>query len=121
MTHWFYILLFIHKGTLVEGTGLYGKVGVRIYDIQDGTIHNKSPWMPSTLRRSYLVNHTDGQTQLQQPTVVKNITRLAQLTWKAQTGFIYDIDTLRFFKSFGIQRLPKDGALHSMQPTRNCW
>jgi hypothetical protein len=72
---------------LVEGTGLYGKSGWEFTTFRTEPSSNKSPWMPITLRRrSYLVNHRASQ---QQDGVVKNITRLAQLTWKAQTGFIW--------------------------------
>jgi glutamine cyclotransferase len=33
--------LLIHEGNFVEGTGNYGESVVRIYDMQDGTIHKQ--------------------------------------------------------------------------------
>jgi glutamine cyclotransferase len=72
---------------------------VRIYDIQDGTIQQQVA-MDAKYFGEGLTSFTTQTQSQQQDGVVKNITRLAQLTWKAQTGFIYDIDTLEVLQEF---------------------
>ncbi len=69
--------LLFHDGYLYESTGLHGRSSVRKVDLETGNV----------LRRVDLPNryfgeglaHVDG--------------RLYQLTWKSETGFIYDVES----------------------------
>jgi glutamine cyclotransferase len=88
--------LFIHEGNFVEGTGNYGESVVRIYDIEDGTIRKEV----SMDNQYFGEGITSFTTNVNQDDHGASTTRLVQLTYKKQTGFIYDIDTLEVVQEF---------------------
>jgi glutamine cyclotransferase len=98
--------LFIHEGNFVEGTGMYGESVVRIYDMQDGTIHKQVSMEDKYFGEGITsftttTNTKDAATSTANYSISNSTsTRLVQLTWKAQTGFIYDIDTLEVVQEF---------------------
>lgn len=74
--------LFFHKGFLVESAGLYGKSSLRKIDLKTGR-------MIKELK-------LDGRYFGEGCALLK--ARIYQLTWKEETGFIYDLKT---FKKIG--------------------
>ena len=71
-------------GFLYEGTGLYGQSSLRKVEPKTGIV----------LYQANLPEHFFGEGI----TIFKD--RIYQLTWKKQTGFIYDIATFQLLKTF---------------------
>lgn len=76
--------LVFDRGTLYEGTGLYGRSEIRKLDLQSGRI----------LKTNVLPPRYFGEGI----TVYKD--RLIQLTWRSHTGFVYDTGSFRRLKTF---------------------
>ncbi len=70
---------------LYEGTGMYGASSIRKVVLETGEI----------VRKSILPQAYFGE-----GIAVRN-GRLIQLTWKSQTGFVYDLDTFEKIEDFG--------------------
>jgi glutamine cyclotransferase len=102
--------LLIHEANFVEGTGNYGESVVRIYDMQDGTIHKQvsmdaehfgegiASFANATNTSTNTPNDNDGAASVTATTTA--IARLMQLTWKKQIGLIYGVDTLDVVQEF---------------------
>lgn len=69
--------LVIEAGQLYESTGQYGRSSIRRVDLSTGTVEQIAP-----LNFTYF---GEGMTILDR--------RIYQLTWKAQTAFVYDLET----------------------------
>ncbi|MBF0238004.1 MAG: glutaminyl-peptide cyclotransferase [SAR324 cluster bacterium] len=90
--------LLIHQGELFESTGLYGQSSLRKVELATGAVLNKisldSQWFAEGL------------------TLFDN--RLYQLTWRENTGFIYDVSTFEQSGTFDYQTegwgLTQDGT-----------
>lgn len=76
--------LFFHDGKLYESTGHYGYSTIRITDPTSGAI----------IKQRRLKNDQFGEGL----TMLGNVA--VQLTWKARTGLIYDLTTLKPLSSF---------------------
>lgn len=76
--------------TLYEGTGLYGESNLRKIDATTGQIIQQSTTLSNEYFGEGIALYTDAS----------NNHRIIQLTWKEQTGFIYDRDTLTQLTSF---------------------
>jgi glutamine cyclotransferase len=77
-------LVYDHADTLIEGTGLYGQSTLRKVDLLTGTIdvlHELSP------------DYFGEGVTVYEDTII-------QLTYKEQTGFVYDRETLKLMKTF---------------------
>jgi glutamine cyclotransferase len=74
-------------GFLYEGTGLYGSSSLRKTDFKNGRI----------LKQYNLPEDFFGEGI----TIFKD--RIYQLTWKEQTGFIYDLDTFQLLEIFSYE------------------
>ena len=73
--------------TLYESTGLKGRSSLRKVDFETGTIQNKIELDPSYFGEGI--------------TVVNN--KIIQLTWQANTGFVYDLESMNMERSFNYQ------------------
>lgn len=71
-------------GLLYESTGLQGRSSLRMVDLQTGAVQRRLN-LPSQLFGEGLTNWQDT---------------LVQLTWTAQTGYVYDLRTFRLLKTF---------------------
>jgi len=76
--------LVLNEGFLYEGTGLYGESSLRKVEMETGKV----------LQQYNLPGKFFGEGI----TVFDN--RIYQLTWKKQTGFIYDLETFRLLDVF---------------------
>lgn len=82
--------LVFQNGTLFEGTGLYGKSTLRQVELETGVVlHSLS------LASQYF---GEGITIYQD--------RVIQLTWRSNTGFVYDKDSFQLLQTF---RYPTEG------------
>lgn len=79
--------LFYHEGKLYESTGQYGQSTVRITDLDSGRV--------LTLHRLDANTFGEGLAKLGSTAV--------QLTWKAETGLLYDLTTLEPLSTFRYQ------------------
>ncbi len=77
--------LVYQAGFLYEGTGLYNASSIRKVSLETGEVLQKQ-----TLAASYF---GEG--------ITINGGRLLQLTWKSQTGFVYDLETFQQTGDFG--------------------
>lgn len=82
--------LAFHNGQLYEGTGLHGLSSLRQVDLETGQVLRQVD-----LDRAYFGEGIE---------VLGN--RIYQLTWKSNTGFIYDLDT---FEHIGTFTYPTEG------------
>jgi glutamine cyclotransferase len=89
-----------------ESTGLYGESQVRIVNIQTGEITHRHI-MDDQYFGEGMCYYTDAQT---------GQGRLIQLTWKEQTGFLYDPVTLEQFDSFSYSTTNSQGWGITFQP-----
>ena len=76
--------LLIHEGLFYEGTGTYGHSTLRIVEPETGKVLRDQP-----LEDRYF---GEGLTLLKD--------KLYQLTWKEQTGFVYDLQTLELLNTW---------------------
>ncbi|MGH9736071.1 MAG: glutaminyl-peptide cyclotransferase [Candidatus Acidiferrales bacterium] len=76
--------LIYFNGHLYESTGLRGRSSLRMVDLQTGAVRRRFD-LSSQLFGEGLTNWKDT---------------LVQLTWMAQTGFVYDRQTFRLLKTF---------------------
>ncbi len=79
--------MLFNDGYLYESTGLHGRSSVRRVDINTGRVLRRVDLPPRYFGEGLAVY--DG--------------RLYQLTWKSETGFIYDIHTLALTGSFNYE------------------
>jgi glutamine cyclotransferase len=90
--------LVAHQGVLYEGTGGYGASSIRKVDLETGRIV-----LQRTLPERYF---GEGIAIVGQ--------RLVQLTWRARTGFVYDLESFELLKTFNYPTegwgLTYDGA-----------
>ena len=90
--------LVAHQGVLYEGTGRYGASSVRKVDLETGRV---------VLQRA-LPERYFGEG------IAIVGRRLVQLTWRARTGFVYDLESLELLKTFNYPTegwgLTYDGA-----------
>ena len=90
--------LVAHQGVLYEGTGRYGASSVRRVDLETGRV---------VLQRA-LPERYFGEG------IAIVGRRLVQLTWRARTGFVYDLESLELLKTFNYPTegwgLTYDGA-----------
>jgi glutamine cyclotransferase len=77
--------LIFSDGILYEGTGLYGRSSLRRVDLETGQVLQFLPLPPQFFGEGI--------------TLFGN--QIIQLTWKANTGFVYDKDSFELEKSFG--------------------
>lgn len=96
-------------GVLYEGTGLYGKSEIRITDLDTGKV-KKSTKLDRNFFGEGLTYYTDHET---------GEGRLIQLTWKAQTGFIYDSKDLKVLEEFKFSTTTNEGWGITHNPTTN--
>ncbi len=73
-----------HHGTLYESTGQYGESSLRKLNYLEGTVETNVPLSKNIFGEGL--------------TILNN--KLYQLTWKANTGFIYNLETLEREGSF---------------------
>ena len=92
--------LFIHDGHFLEGTGNYGESVIRISNMQDGTILKEMPLDAKYFGEGISSFTTVNNKQDDDGSPTLTTTRLVQLTYKAQIGLIYDIDTLEVIHQF---------------------
>ncbi|MDX1514120.1 MAG: glutaminyl-peptide cyclotransferase [Gammaproteobacteria bacterium] len=106
--------LVFHRGFLYESTGRYGESTVRKVELETGRVLN--------VRKLPADRFGEGLTVAGE--------RLIQLTWRARTGYVYDLDTLNLVGSFhyptegwglaydGTHLLLSDGsdAIHLLDP-----
>jgi len=78
--------LFVHQGTVIESTGLYGHSNIRQVDLKTGQV----------IQQVDLPQHHFGEGI----TLAPDGKSIVQLTWKARTGYVYDSKTLRLSRSF---------------------
>ncbi|MGA0934036.1 MAG: glutaminyl-peptide cyclotransferase [Pseudohongiellaceae bacterium] len=78
--------LVIHDGKLYESTGRNGQSGIRLVDLESGDL----------LERKNLASRFFGEGI----TILND--KIYQLTWQAQLGFVYDLDTFVQEKSFYV-------------------
>lgn len=78
---------------LYEGTGLYGQSNIRKIDVTTGQIIQQSTTLPEEYFGEGIALYQDDN---------NNSNRIIQLTWKEQTGFIYDSETLEQLSSFSF-------------------
>jgi len=76
--------LVIHDGVLYEGTGRNGESGIRIVDLETGTVTKRE-----NLSSRYF---GEGITILGD--------KVYQLTWQSHLGFVYNLATLKLEKNF---------------------
>ncbi len=76
--------LLFDNGTLFEGTGLYGKSTLREVDLETGVV----------LRSLSLASQYFGEGI----TIYKD--QVVQLTWRSNTGFLYDKDSFQLLQTF---------------------
>jgi glutamine cyclotransferase len=89
--------LLIHNDKIYEGTGNYGESVIRSYDQPDAKILQEIS-LDDQYFGEGLSSLTTNTTQDDGSNVTT--TRLIQLTYKEQTGFLYDIDTLEVVQEF---------------------
>ncbi|MBN1219661.1 MAG: glutaminyl-peptide cyclotransferase [Anaerolineae bacterium] len=77
--------LIFMDGVLYEGTGLYGRSSLRRVDLETGQVLQSLSLPPQFFGEGI--------------TLFGN--QIIQLTWKANTGFVYDKDSFALKKSFG--------------------
>lgn len=82
--------LVFENGTLFEGTGLYGKSTLRQVELETGVV----------LRSLSLASQYFGEGI----TIYQD--RVIQLTWRSNTGFVYDKDSFQLLQTF---RYPTEG------------
>jgi len=94
------------NGTLYEGTGLYGESEMRIVDLQTGAVLDRHVMDGQYFGEgiSYYADETTGQG------------KLIQLTWKEQTGFLYDPATLEATGNFTYETTTTQGWGISYRP-----
>jgi glutamine cyclotransferase len=94
------------NGTLYEGTGLYGESQVRIVDLKTGQVLDQHDMEAQYFGEglSYYTDAESGQG------------RLIQLTWKEQTGFLYDPVSLQVLDSFSYSTTTTQGWGITFQP-----
>lgn len=85
------------NGTMYESNGLYGKSNVRILDIDTGAtvLENKMGGQYFGEGLTYFIH--------------KGIEQLIQLTWKEQTGFLYDPENLNVLGNFSFDTERSEG------------
>jgi glutamine cyclotransferase len=91
----------IHNNTLYESTGHYeGQSSIRVVDLESGTV----------VKHVSLDDQYFGEGLAHYPAVENSNDsyQLVQLTWKEQTGFIYDLDLNRL-KEFSFTTHTKEG------------
>lgn len=76
--------LLVYRGQFIESTGQYGQSSLRMVEINSGKV----------IRRHDLESKYFGEGLA----LLNNI--LYQLTWKTNTGFMYDADSFTFLKNF---------------------
>lgn len=76
--------LLFHNGTLFEGTGLHGKSTLREVELETGVV----------LRSLSLASQYFGEGI----TIYND--RVVQLTWRSNTGFLYDKDSFQLLQTF---------------------
>jgi hypothetical protein len=91
-----------------ESTGLYGKSQVRIVDLQTGEVMDRNV-MDDQYFGEGLCSYTDSESGQR---------RLIQLTWKAQTGFLYDPVSLQLLDSFSYSTTTSEGWGIAFSPRR---
>jgi glutamine cyclotransferase len=89
-----------------ESTGLYGKSQVRIVDLQTGQVLDRY-FMDDQYFGEGLCSYTDSESGQR---------RLIQLTWKKQTGFLYDSMSLQLLDSFSYNTTTSEGWGITFQP-----
>jgi glutamine cyclotransferase len=89
-----------------ESTGLYGKSQVRIVDLQTGEVLDRNV-MDDQYFGEGLCSYTDAESGQR---------RLIQLTWKKQTGFLYDPVSLQLLDSFSYGTTTSEGWGITFQP-----
>lgn len=79
--------LFFWQGLLYEGTGLYGESSLRLVRLEDGEVLQRVELDPKYFGEG--IAALGGQ--------------IYQLTWRENTGFIYDLDTLERVGEFSYE------------------
>ena len=100
------------EGVLYEGTGSYGKSSLRKVDYKTGVVEKNIPLSKNLFGEGITIMNDN----------------IYQLTWKAKTGFIYDLNTLERKNSFTYGKskegwgLCNDGKLiYKSDGTENIW
>lgn len=92
--------LLIENGTLYEGTGLYqGRSNVRIVDLASGSV----------LLQTDLEDEYFGEGIAYYPDKETGEGRIIQLTWREQTGFIYNASNLERLETFTYSTHTSEG------------
>jgi glutamine cyclotransferase len=76
--------LVAHQGAIYEGTGRYGTSSIRKLDLETGRV----------VQQRALPKHYFGEG------IAIVGRRLVQLTWRARTGFVYDLESFELLQTF---------------------
>lgn len=91
---------------MYESTGLYGKSEVRTINMETGTV----------LQRHKLTSNYFGEGLCYYTDTDSGVDSLIHITWKSQTGFIYDATTLDTLRTFQFTTSNEQGWGITYQP-----
>lgn len=88
-----------NDSVVYESTGMYNESEVRMIDLSNGNV----------LERRSLPEHYFGEGMTYFPDAKDGSPRFVLLTWREQTGFIYDADTLEVVEEFSYKTTTSEG------------
>lgn len=101
--------LCLHNGTLYEGTGLYGQSVIQIVNLTTGQVLVQRRMASRYFGEGLAYYDDDDDDDATEEQASPRGGRLVQITWKEQTGFVYDAATLNVLRNFTYETSTTEG------------